>query len=217
VRGCLQRVGCLTVLAVLGVAAWLLRDQWWPVASRDAGAVPATPIRWESVTDDGAARARSAVASMAQRSGPVFTNIGAGDLIAWVLDSLARRLPPSSERPEAAVIGDRIYLRLVVRPRDLGGSSSLGPMAALLGERDTVQFGGTARVVRPGLGEFQVVDVRFRELSVPERMIPRLLRQIDHSPRPPGVDDDAWPVALPPQVADVRIANGHVTLYKAVP
>jgi hypothetical protein len=52
---------------------------------------------------------------------------------------------------------------------------------------------------------------------VPRSAIPRLVQQITKGKKTPGVADNALPVPTPPSLADVRIANGRVTLYKTTP
>jgi hypothetical protein len=47
-------------------------------------------------------------------------------------------------------------------------------------------------------------------------MIPRLIRNAAQGTRPEGIADDALPLQIPPYIADVRVKNGKVTLYKAV-
>jgi hypothetical protein len=46
-------------------------------------------------------------------------------------------------------------------------------------------------------------------------MIPRLLRRVARGSRPPGLADDGLPLEVPAFVADVRIGQGRVTLYKS--
>jgi hypothetical protein len=69
-------------------------------------------------------------------------------------------------------------------------------------------------VIRPGLSEFQVREIKLRDFKVPPGAVPRLLQQIEHGARPEGVAPDAIPVTTPTSLGDVRIANGRVTLYK---
>jgi hypothetical protein len=80
-----------------------------------------------------------------------------------------------------------------------------------------VSLGGSFRVVRPGLSEFRLRDVKLRDFSVPRAAIPRLVQQITKGKKTDGVANDALPVPTPPSLADVRIANGRVTLYKTTP
>jgi hypothetical protein len=115
------------------------------------------------------------------------------------------------------VIGDRLYIRASVRLQDLGGTTVLGPLAGMLSEREQMQFGGTFHVIRPQLAEYEVKDIKIRELSIPSSMIPRVLRQTERGSRPEGLSEDGLPIVVPRYLGDVRIGSGRVTLYKTVP
>lgn len=213
--GCLSRLGCLTLLALCAVAAWLTRDRWLPQLTGRPVATAAAPV-WESLTPAGAERARKALERLSQPSGAVFANLSAGEIAAYVYQSLAKELPASADSVEAMVVGDRLYIRALVQLRDLGGTATLGPLAAMLGDRERMQFGGTLHVIRPELAEFQVKDLKLRDFSVPQQIIPRLLAQIERGARPAGLSPDGLPIVIPRYLGDVRIANGKVTLYKNV-
>jgi len=116
-----------------------------------------------------------------------------------------------------AVIGDRLYIRASVKLQDLGGTAVLGPLAGMLGDREQMQFGGTFHVIRPQLAEYEVKDIKVRDLSLPSSMIPRVLRQTERGSRPDGLSEDGLPIVVPRYLGDVRIANGRVTLYKTAP
>jgi hypothetical protein len=218
--GCLRRLGCFVVVLVAVVLAWLLRDQWTPYVRRaldrpvEHAAAPAPT--WESLTPEGAARAKAAVEKLGKRSGPVFANLSPGDLTAYVLTELSRQLPPSADHIEAAAFDRRLHLRADVDIRDLGDTRSLGPLAGVLGDRAQVQLGGTLEVVHPGLAEYRVESLRLHDLSIPTPMIPRILERLARGARPSGVADDALPLTVPPYIGDVRIHDGKITLYKVV-
>jgi hypothetical protein len=144
----------------------------------------------------------------------VFSNLSGGEAASYVYQQLAKQLPPSADSVEAAVIGDRLYIRASVALKDLGGTATLGPLAPMLGDRERMQFGGTFHVVRPQLAEFNVRDIKLRDLSIPATMIPRLLRQIERGSRPAGLSPDGLPLVIPAYLGDVRIGDGKVTLYK---
>jgi hypothetical protein len=171
---------------------------------------------WQPITSSGAARAREAISRLGSRSGPVFVTLSASDLAAYVYDELKKQLPTSAESVHTAVIGDQLFVRASVRPSDFGDVSALGPLASILRDREPVEFSGTLDVVRPGLGEYRVQSLRIRDLSIPHGMIPRLIRNAQQGSRPAGIADDALPLQIPPYIADVRIRNGKVTLYKVV-
>ncbi|HET7458091.1 MAG TPA: hypothetical protein VFJ74_10575 [Gemmatimonadaceae bacterium] len=216
--GCLRRIGCiLLVLVALAAAAWFTRDRWLhrgpTLGPRNPNAVG---VEWEPLTPEGAERARTAVASLGQRSGPVYANTRAGDLAAYLFTGLQRQLPPSAQDIRAAVIGDRLYVKALVNLTDFGGAKVLGPLAGFLSERDTVTFGGNFELLRQGLAQFHVREIKLRQLSLPEKAIPRLLAQIRRGARPEGVADDALPLVVPSYIGDVRVGQGRVTLYKNV-
>ena len=220
--GCLRRLGCLVVLLVVAGALYVVKgDEWLPRLRAMLGGAESEPPAavegsWEPLTTAGAARARTRVQSLSARGGPAYATVAPADLASYVYDELRRRLPASADSVEATVIGDQLHVRSVVRLADLGGARVLGPLAQFLSERDTVQFGGTFEVVRPGLAEFRVRTIKLRQLSIPARLVPQILSQVSRGPRPEGVAPDALPLAIPPYVSDVRIARGRVTLYKSV-
>jgi len=113
------------------------------------------------------------------------------------------------------VSGDKVSMSAVVKLSDLGDSGALGSLG-MLGDHAPVQLTGTIRMVRPGLGEFQVDDAKVRGLSLPHGMISTLMARFDRGARPSGVDADALPLPLPAYVGDIRVANGKITLYKNV-
>jgi len=113
-------------------------------------------------------------------------------------------------------MGDTLYVRSDVDLKDLGGSKALGPIGLLLGERDSVRFGGTIHMLRPGLGEFLVEEVKLGRFDVPGALIPRLLGQMKREKRVEGVSENGLPMVMPAYISDVRISNGKITLYKSV-
>ena len=187
------------------------------VTGRAASTASATGPVWEPLTPQGAQRTRQLLARLSQPAGPVFGNLSGGDVASYVYQSLAKQLPASADSVEAAVIGDRLYIRASVRLRDLGGTSVLGPLAGMLGDREQMQFGGTFHVVRPQLAEYEVKDIKIRDLSIPATMIPRVLKQTERGFRPEGLSPDGLPIVVPGYLGDVRIADGRVTLYKTTP
>jgi hypothetical protein len=208
----MRKLGCtaLVFLAGAAVAIWLYLER-----PRQAAETASTAPVWEPVTPEGAERARAAVQLLSRPTGPVFTNITGADLAAYVFDELSKQLPPSAQQLEAAVIDDRLHVRALVKISDFGGSGALGPLAGMLGDREPVEFGGTLDLVRPGLAQYRVKVLRLRELSVPSRMIPRLLQRVARGSRPAGLAEDGLPLEVPSFIADVRIAQGRVTLYKS--
>jgi hypothetical protein len=212
--GCIARLGCLVLLACLAVAGWLTRDRWMHKLTGSSATVSTAPV-WQPLSPAAGARGKRAIDDLSDRSGPVFKNLTASEVASYVFQTVARTIPASADSAEAAVIGDALYVRAVLPMRDIAGSGVLGPLAGLMNDRERLQLGGSFHVIRPGLSEFEVREVKLRDFKVPSGAIPRLLQQISRGNRPEGVAANALPVTTPRSLADVRIANGHVTLYKA--
>jgi hypothetical protein len=112
------------------------------------------------------------------------------------------------------VVGDALYVRAVLPVREIAGTGVLGPLGGLLNDRERLTLGGSFRVIRPGQSEFAVREIKLRDIKVPTGAIPRLVRQISRGNRPDGIAPNALAVTTPRSLADVRIADGRVTLYK---
>ena len=221
--GCLRRLGCLAIL-LLGVGLYLVRDMWWPqvrpMIRRDPPVeVTATPGRrteggWESLDLEKAERGERAVRALAAKSGPAFVNLRAGELASYAFLSLTDTPPLPLNDAQAAVVGERVFLRSVVSLRDLGGS--LGAVAGLLPERDTLRIGGTFDVVRPGLAQFRVLEAQLGSVPLPSSILPRVLRR-GGGTGGQGVAADGVGIPIPRYIGDVRVSRGRITLYKATP
>jgi hypothetical protein len=215
--GCLRRLGCLAVIA-LAALGWFTREMWWDRAAGLFGGAPvaeADPAgQWEPVTQASAERGERAVRSLSAPRGPVFVSLRAGELASYAFLSLAPQLPPNAQDAQAAVVGDRMYVRSLVSIRDLVNSGALGSMGGMLAERDTLLLGGTFDVVRPGLAQLRVREIRYGAFPLPERMIPAIVRRVRQGDGAGEVEADALPIPLPPFIGDVRVARGKITLYR---
>jgi hypothetical protein len=212
--GCIARLGCLFVLAILAVAGWFTRDRWMSKLTGAPTVVPAVSERlWQPLSPAAGERGKRAIDGLQRASGPVFANLTAAEVASYVFQTAGKTLPAGSDSAEAAVIDDALYVRAIVPMRQIASSGVLGPIAGLLNDRERISFGGNFRVVRPGLSEFQIREIKLRDFKVPSGAIPRLVQQISHN-RPAGIAPDALPVPTPTTLGDVRIANHRVTLYR---
>jgi hypothetical protein len=222
--GCFRRLGCLVILFILAVFAYFNRGKLEETYHRYAGGAvtgPSTdvaaPGAWEPLTADKATRGQHAVESLSKQGGPVFANLTAGEAASYIFLEAAKQLPSSSENITSAVKNDRLYVRANVALKDFGGSAALGPLALMIGDRDTVQLGGVIHVIRPTVGEFQVQDVKFGSLAIPSALVPKLISRMRKGAIPDGVSPNGLPMKLPAYISDVRITNGHLVVYKNVP
>lgn len=217
--GCIGRLGCLFVIAVLGAAGWYTQDAWLPkVRARfTSSPPPVSASGWEPLTAEGAARGRAAVEKLTRKDGPVYVNVGAGDLAAFVLDSVLHGFSPAATGAVALARDDRLYLRAQVSVADLGGPGMLGPLSSVLDGKQEFTIRGRLEVLGPGRAQFRVEEIDLKELRLPSAAIPRLVGRIAAKSRDSTIAADAIPVRVPMDLADVRVGNGRVTLYKALP
>lgn len=207
--GCLRRIGCLVVFAAIVAAGWY----WWTVKASPV-AIPVAGV-WHPVTPTDASSGSSAVAGLRATQGKVFTNLTPAQAVAYLIQETAKQLPPSSTDVEAMVSGDQLHVRAVVPLRELGAERALGPLASMIGARDTVELAGRVDLVQPGLAQMHVTKAQVHSFSVPRQMLPKLVQQIRRN-SPEGIAADAFPIPLPSYIGDIRIADGKVTLYKNV-
>jgi len=216
--GCLRRIGCLVFVCIAVVAAYFLRDRWMPYLPKMGSSPRATADAgpaWQPVSDAGAARARRAVESLGRRTGPVFVNLAPGDLASYFYIALSEQLPPSADSIEARTVGNRLYVHAVIALDDFKAADALGPLAGMLGRRERLQMGGTFAIIKPGLAQFLVEDVRLGQLPIPRGAIPKLLKQIRRGTRPEGLAENGLPFVVPAYLGDARVAGENITLYKA--
>lgn len=220
-KGCLKSAGCLVIILLLA-GLWF----WYARVERPATVtVPATGDRaatatsvssgWRPLTNADAERGRVAIQSLERSPGPVYANLTPAEAASYIFMVVAKQLPPSAKNAEAAIVGDRLYVRSEVELKDFGGAKTLGPLGMLLGERDSVRLGGSINMLRPGLAEFLVQEVKLGRIDVPTALIPRLLSQMKRSRSVEGISQNGLPMVMPPYISDVRISNGRITLYKS--
>ena len=216
--GCLGRLGCLAVLALAAIGGYFTRGFWMPrVMPKSTAPTVASTSVWQPVSPAGAERARRSIESLGARSGPVFVNVAPADLAAYVYSELSRQVPGAAQDMQAAVVGDQLFMRANIALRDLKATGALGPMSAMLSDRETLTLGGGLELVKPGLAQYRLSEMKVKELSLPRAVIPRLLRQLSRGDRPAGVAENGIPLRVPSTISDVRVGQGKITLYKTTP
>ena len=221
--GCLRRLGCLVLLAILaGAALWVTSDRWrpllptWVPGTMSARAI-AADSGWVLVTPAGATRAERALAGLREPSARVYTTVSPAEFAGYVLMDLSGRLPPEADSTGAVVVESHLRVRTSLDIRALGGRDVWGFVSDLIGTRAPLVFAGTFDIVRPGIAEFRVDELSIHGLQVPGPMIPRLLRRVDSGLHPSGMAANALLVNVPAYVADIRASNGKILIYKSEP
>ena len=216
--GCLGRLGCLVMLALLAVGGYLTRDAWYPrVRSMVVATPPEGSVVWKPITPEAATKGARLVERLAEKNGPVFADLSPNEFAAWLMAPAVKILGTSAGNPEATIHGDTLFVRANVLVTELGDSKALGPLASILDGRQPVLIGGTLNAVRPGLLAYHVTKMTVKDLSLPQRLIDKIVQRISVKAHTDSIAPGAVPLPVPKNVADVRITNGRVVLYKAVP
>jgi len=214
--GCLRRLGCLVFLLLIA-AVWYWYARVEPARSGKTSSNYVAGA-WEPLSQPNAVKGERAVTSLGQRSGPVFANLSASEAASYIFLAASKgQLPPSAQTISSSIIGDRLYVRTMLALNELGAKKVLGPLAGMLSDRDSVQLGGTIKVIRPGLGQFLVEDVKLGALKIPSPLVPALVGEIRRGVVPEGVAQNGFPMPLPQYISDIRITNGRITVYKNTP
>ena len=212
--GCLGRIGCLVVLVVLACIAWVTRGEWLPRLTHHTPAptVAAAPI-WTPLSDSGVERTRAALDRLSKPQGRAFETLTGSDVASYIFKTITNQMPPGTDSVRTMVVGDEVRLRASVPLAQLGG---LGTLGKFMHDRETVQMNGSLRVVRPGLAEFQVREVKVGAVTLPASAVPGLVHHFLRTTPPQGISDSGLPLPLPGYIGDIRVANGKITLYKNI-
>ena len=76
---------------------------------------------------------------------------------------------------------------------------------------------GRLEIVSPGHAQFRVDRISLKDLDLPGPLVENIIGRVRTKERTASTPKDAIPVRVPMELADVRIAKGHVVLYKSVP
>jgi len=216
--GCLGRLGCLLLLAVLAVGGWFTKPWWYPrVRALVVAEAPAASLTWKPISPEAASRGSRAAERMAEKTGPVYADLTPAEFAAWQLEPAMKIFGASAANPEATVHGDTLLLRANVSVAELGDPKQLGPLASMLDGRQPVLIGGRLSMARPGVLALQVTQMSVKELRLPGRLVEKIVQRISVTQRGDSVPANAIALRVGRHIADVRVAGGKVVLYKAVP
>jgi hypothetical protein len=211
---CLGRIGCLVLLIVGALVAWLTRERWEDRVFGDRGS---TEVTWEVIDSTGAARADQELRALQGGGGPAYATLTAAELASLLAARAGNGLPAALDSVEAAIAGDLVRVRARVPLDAIRGLEALGPLRSILGSHERIEFAGTLEVVRSGLGQFRVRSASIADIPLPQGAIPALLQRLDRGERPEGLAPDGIGITIPSYIGDVRVARGVVTVYRATP
>ncbi len=231
--GCFRRLISLVILGVVAVAAFLTRDTWLPKAralvgaaagsdssGADSAAAIAADTGWMSLSYGAAEKGKQAIEKLRSGKGAARVSLTAGEFASAALDSLMSQLPASTDSLQVRTSGNEFQVRALVRLADLGGRAALGPLAAMLGDRERLMLGGTLEpTTTEGVAQFRLTRVQVGDFALPSAVIPKLVETIKQrrGAVTAGVEASALPVRLPAGIGDIRAGQGRITIYRTAP
>ena len=188
-----------------------------PGAEQPKATVTPRPIAWATIQPTKLAPSNP-IAALSAKRGPAYVSLGAGQLAALLGNAVRLQLPKSATDVQLALEGRQMLIRAAIDISMLAGDGTLARvLRTVMSGRDTIQLAGSFEPVRPGLAQFHVEHLRVKGLPVPTSLIPTVLSTFRRRPHSDGVADDAIGVRFPNTIADMRVTNGRLILYKAVP
>ena len=118
------------------------------------------------------------------------------------LDRLAAPKGP----PYVEVTGAEFASYLVPDPQSWAQAAVIDDKLHIRLQSEPIETAGTIDVPRPGVGVFRATDITVGGVPLPRAIIFRMY----HRP-------DSVAVSVPTAVGDIRVARGHITLYKKIP
>jgi len=186
-------------------------------ADRSANRNAEPRVDWARVGSD-AAMPTKEIAALSKRDGPAFVTLNAAELAGLLSAALPQQLPTSARDVELALRDNQLLVRATLDVAEIAGDGTLGRLLGIaLAGRDTLQLGGTLEPLRSGAAQYRVESLRVKGIQVPPRLIPTVLGALRRGQTPKELAPNGVGMLLPKAVADLRIAKGRLTLYKAVP
>jgi len=212
--GCIKNffaaIGCLVFLLVVGLGAWIFRDQVGDAYRQVTGRKPPFSFGADStvgVPSAAALRSAEEKESAIGRGRGEVVRLTADEVASLVGDRLQPDVRSSVDSLRVILYEDRVALegriRLAVFGRDL-----LGPLAGMLDASERVRMAGPLEPGRPGTLSWRCDEFVLVSFPFPYSVIPALVNRMT------GRRDGAFPIPVPDAVGDVRVQPDAVILYR---
>ena len=215
--GCFKNVfaaiGCLVVVALLGLAAWYFRaeitDAYRGIVGSDGTGSDASEVTVGRPSPDHLRSAEMRESTIAQRDGPDEIVLSADEMASLIQD----RLNPVARRALDSIsvtLGrDRFSLRAELLT-EVFGRDLLGPLRGMIDPREPLRVSGTAEIRAPGVVAWKIDEFVVSSFPFPGPAIPLLVDRLT------GGTNGVILIAVPATVGDLRIRADGVTFYRRV-
>ena len=209
IRSCLAGLGCLTLLALGGVAAWFYVpevQEWWSGFS-------SSPVMEVQPSEEVAAAAEEKLLAAIEAEGSREVRLSETEVQSLVLFRAAPRLPSGVSEPLATLQDSTAEISALLDLEQL--AESLGSDAAMrlqefIGDTARVTAHLYPRVAAPTQGELSILRLQAGLFPVPPLLIPGMITQLGFSTAPGKPTTMA--VQIPPEVREVTISADTLTV-----
>ena len=214
IRSCLAGVGCLTLLALGGGAAWTYWpeiQEWW--SARSANVVFAVEPS-EELAADAEARLRS----LFEEGGPVEVRLTETEVQSLVVYRVAPTLPPGVSEPLATLQDSTVQVSALLDLEQLAASidsEAAGRLQEFIGDTARVTARLHPRVAGPARGELSILRLQAGLFPVPPLLIPGMITQLGFSTAPGN--PRAMAVEIPPEILSVTVEAQELVVQLAEP
>lgn len=204
-------LGCLTVLVVGGVLAWVYRSQLSAivesVAQSGRPALAPLPRAVGTPSPRALQAAEMKELEMSRPDGPSLVTLTAEEMASLIESRLDPAARQALDSLTVTLDDERFILEGVIRT-DLFSRDVLGPFADVLGARQPIRLAGSGGVPAPGYLAWQLDEFVIRSFPFPPSAIPRLVDKLT------GRTDGAFLLRIPDTIGDVRVRRTGVTFYR---
>ncbi len=215
-KNLLAGIGCLTVMAAVGIAGWHYRAQlgglYRSIVERRSPASSPEPGT-DSVASTGRPSAQAFESArgkrdtMARPGGPAYVTLSADEMAALIVDGLGPAGRAALDSITVTLGDDRFEVRAVLKTEALRGALP-GPLAGVLSAREPISVSGPARVAAKGAVAWEPDSFVVRSFPFPRSAVPVLVNKLTRRP------DGIVPIPVPPTVGDLRVRPDGVTFYR---
>ena len=207
IKSCLERIGCLTLVAVVLGAAWLFREdiaRMWSRLEITSASAPS-----EAMAD----RAQGELEALL-RGESMSVTLSQAEIQSLLTYRAGPLLPAGIESPLVQVLDSTIVVSARVDPRQLEGLASPEVVERLFSDSARVVVELEPGVLSPGIGRIEVVALQAGAVAVPSLMIPWILDGLDLE----GVQSTGRVLFLPTprRVAAFEVREGSLVFELAI-
>ncbi|MFQ5746255.1 MAG: hypothetical protein ACE5HF_03425 [Gemmatimonadota bacterium] len=208
VKGCLARIGCLTVLALLALAVWWFRDDLSGAWKRlDIGSTGG------EVSERLAGGAEAKIGELASSDAPSRLRLSEPEVRSLLRFRIAPLLPAGIQDLDVDLRDSTAVLSARLVTHSLPGSGAVQRLRSFLSDSTRVLTELAARVAHRGEGELEVETLQAGGVVVPSMIVPWILAEIDVA----GVKAEGRRLtfAIRPEITSMGVSDGALEFSTA--